>query len=148
MKHWLGVVALICFGSSLAHAGDPFAGKLDLTSLPAVMAAQSFSKPDTVAGVEKRVWHLDKGDQELLNVGLFAGLHRHGAQGTPTKGIGGGTLSVPGSLLDWALNTHMGDAWLPKLKTGVLAGWDFVRPADLKADPDFVGFKLTYPLGS
>jgi hypothetical protein len=42
----------------------------------------------------------------------------------------------------------MGEKWLPKLKTGVMVGWDFVRPQELKARPDFAGFGVAYKLGS
>lgn len=132
----------------LSQADTPgkWAGKLDFKTLTPGAYASVYNT-DSVEGVGLRAWHLDKGTQDILNVGLFVGIHRYGVLGTPTKGIGGGTFQIPGSLLDFALGTKMGDMWVPKLKTGIFGGWDFVRPKDLKARPDFIGFGAGYPFG-
>lgn len=150
MKHWMLAAALICFGS-LAQAA-PWAGKLDLGSPIALGAWQSVTSADEAIGVAKHVWSLSKGDQPLLNIGVFAGVEKPMLAGLPQLNVAptylaGITTQVPGSALDWALGTQMGAAWLPKLKTGLLLADDLTRPRQLHLRPTFVGVGLTYPLG-
>lgn len=125
-----------------------WAGKLDFKTLSPGFY-QSLYNSDSAYGVGLKAWHLDKGDKEVLNTGLFLGIHRQGAvlAGAPIKDFGGATFAIPGSALDWALGTNMGATWVPRLKTGIMAGYDLFRPRNLHARPDFVGFGIHYPVG-
>ncbi len=127
----------------------PWAGKLDLTSPLTLGGWQSIKSADQATGLSKRLFHLDAGDQPVLNVGLFGGVSKPlltAPSGAP-HALGGLTVAVPGSTLDWALGTSWGAAWLPKLKTGILAAYDLTRIKALKAVPDFVGVGFQWPLG-
>ena len=125
-------------------------GKLDLTRDFAVGGWQSLKSADEAYGVSKRFWSLNKGGQDLLNVGLFAGVNKPlvPLAASPLKFLGGATIAVPGSTLDWALGTNWGAQWVPALKTGVLCAYDLSRPKALKAVPDFVGIGASYLIGS
>lgn len=145
MKTVLFVLACLCAGGS-AHA--QLAGKLDLASMPALGAWQSLKSAEQAIGISKRVWHLDKDEQVMINVGLFGGSSSplFSEPNASPRALGGVTLAVPGSILDWALGTSYGDTWLPKLKTGLLCAYDVSRPKSLKAVPDFVGLGIAWPL--
>lgn len=147
MKHWLFAVALVCFGSS-ARAASPWAGVVDKTWNPYASAYQSFTDTRQAVGLEKRVVSLEYNGQEMIKLGAFAGAtHDAGALGAAPRAVGGLTLAVPGSLLDWSLGTTWGQQWLPKLKTGVTASYDLVRPSQAHLAPDFYGFGVAYPVG-
>ena len=123
-----------------------WAGKLDLTKDFALGGWQSLKSADEAYGISKPVWSLLKGGQPILNVGLFAGIDKPLvplASSSP-KFLGGLTVAVPGSTLDWALGTNMGAQWVPALKTGLLCAYDVSRPKALKAVPDFVGIGASY----
>lgn len=121
-------------------------GRLDLSKDFQLGGWQSLKSTDEAYGISKRVWHLDKGNQTLLNVGLFVGVDKPLvplASSSP-KFLGGATIAVPGSTLDWALGTKMGDAWAPNLKTGVLCAYDLSRIKQIGLVPDFVGIGASY----
>lgn len=144
MKKILGLAALklLIFIPSVCGA---VSGKFDLLSLPQPSAYQSFISPQQVVGLEKSLYFVYISSQELCHVGLDVGMlvNDQIPKGAP---LGGPTLHVPGSLLDWALGTQMGAAWLPKLKAGVFAGYDLFHPTNIKAKPNFSGFGVTYPV--
>lgn len=144
--------ALALLLPAISHA-SPWAGKLDLNSAPAIGAWQSVTSADEAVGLSKHLWSLNKGDQAVLNLGVFGGVSKPMLAGLPDLSVAptflaGVTAQVPGSALDWALGTKMGDAWLPKLKTGILLADDLTRPRQLHLRPTFVGVGLAYPLGS
>ncbi len=136
---------LLALASAPVHA-SPWAGKLDKTSVPYVSAYQAFTSATQALGVEKRVVSLNYNGQEIAKLGLFAG-EASGAVSVSPRVVGGPTFALPGSLLDWTLGTSWGSLWLPKLKTGVTAGWDLVRPSQMQAKPSFYGFGIAYPVG-
>ena len=125
------------------------AGAWDLKTLPNLAAFQSITTAEQEIGFAKPVWHLEASGQALLNLGLFAGAEANDA-GKPVFGRNsmnlGPTAQVPGSSLDWLLGTKMGSAWLPKLKTGVYAGYDLLAPSSIKLKPNFIGFGIAYPV--
>lgn len=118
-------------------------GHLDLALDFAISAYQSVTEPDEVAGIGKRIFYVNKDAQEIVSLGAFGGIRR-----SDNHGVAGPTGQVPGSLLDFLLGTKMGDAWLPRLKTGMFFGWDITRPRDLKVRPDFIGVGVNWPMGS
>ncbi len=126
-----------------------WAGKIDLTPDFALGTWQSLKSADEAFGLSKRVWHLDKGGQTLVNVGLFAGVQKpiFTAPGSAPRFLGGDIIGVPGSTLDWALGTKWGDAWAPRLKTGVLFAHDLTRIAKTHLFGDFIGIGASYLLG-
>lgn len=126
-----------------------WAGRLDLTSPPTLGAWQSLRSADQAFGLSKRLFHLDCGDQVALNVGVFGGASKPllTAPAGGARALGGLTVAVPGSTLDWALGTAWGAAWLPRLKTGVLCAYDLTRLRALKAVPDFVGVGAAWAFG-
>ena len=117
-----------------------FSGKLDLSNDFAGAAYQSVTSPDQVAGVGKQLFSAYYKDQELFNVGAFAGINRE-----DNHGMAGPTAQVPGSLLDSALGTKWGQAWLPKLKTRMFFGYDITRPKAMHIQPSFIGVGAGYP---
>ena len=147
MKSLIAAAALVLF--SAPSFASPWAGKLD-TSLDIYASAyQSFTDARQALGFEKRVISLNYNGQEVAKLGLFAGTtHDLSSLGAAPRAVGGATFAVPGSLLDWALGTKMGAAWLPKLKTGVTASYDLVRPSQAHLHPDFYGFGIAYPVGN
>ena len=69
MKHWLGVVALICFGSQ-AHAA--WVGKLDLSPVVSPIMIREIHDGQWLYGVTKEnLWHLDHNGEQRIHVGLF-----------------------------------------------------------------------------
>lgn len=142
--------ALFCTAWLAAGARAAVVGRLDFTTAPALGAWQSLTSVDQAVGLSKRVWHLDKDEQELVRLGIFGGVFKpmFSEPAAAPHALGGFTLAVPGSLLDWALGTSWGQAWLPKLKTGLLGAYDLTRPSALHARPSFFGFGLAYPLGA
>lgn len=126
---------------------SPWAGKLDATIIPYASAYQSFTDATEAVGFEKRVVSLNYDGQEVAKLGVFAGV-ASGAVGVAPKAVAGPTFAVPGSLLDWALGTTWGQQWLPRLKTGVTASYDLVRPSQAHWRPDFYGFGIAYPVGN
>lgn len=148
MKKILPLVAVCLMMGGDARAGSPLAGRLDLTSLPAVGAWQSLKSPEEAIGVSKRLFHLDYADQPLVNLSLFAGASKPVVEPpAPMRFLAGDVVQVPGSTLDWALGTKWGDAWLPKLKTGVLFAHDLSRLAKTHLFGDFIGVGVAYPIG-
>lgn len=131
-----------------ARASSPLAGRLDLDSLPSLGAWQSLTSTDQAFGLSKRLFHLDYAGQPLVNVSIFAGASKPALTepATPVRFLAGDVIQVPGSTLDWALGTKWGDAWLPKLKTGVLFAHDLSRLAAAHFAPDFIGVGASYPL--
>jgi hypothetical protein len=121
-------------------------GRLDLTPDFGAGAWQSVKSPDQAYGVSKRLFMLQKGGNDLLNLGLFVGVNKPlvPLAGSPLRFLGGATIAVPGSTLDWALGTNWGSQWAPALKTGVLCAYDLTRIKQVKAVPDFVGIGATY----
>ena len=141
------LLAVLMFLASAASAQEApwykhFAGKLDLTNDFALAAYQSVTSPDEVVGVGKRLVYLNHNGTDILNLGAFGGVNR-----MDNHGMAGPTGQVPGSALDWALGTKMGDTWLPKLKTGMFFGWDVTRPHEMKAQPSFIGVGVNYAIG-
>lgn len=125
-------------------------GKLQLSALPAIAAAQSFNSLNQAIGLHKDLWSLYKGPYEILRVGLFTGFYKP-LLTDPSKGphsLAGGTILVPGSAFDWAMGTNYGDKWLPALKSGILVAYDGTHPKTLGLKPDFVGPILSYQFGS
>lgn len=137
--------------AAAAEASIPagaWAGKLDTTKDFSVGGWQSLKSADEAYGVSKPIWSLQKGGQPLLNVGIFAGIDKPlvPLASSAPKFLGGATISVPGSTLDWALGTNMGAMWVPRLKTGVLYAQDFTRPKAMTWGSGFVGVGASYPL--
>lgn len=148
MKHWIAAAVLICFCAIPARA--EWNGKLDLASMPSVGAWQSVTNADQALGASKNLAMLQKDGRDILRLGVFAGSFKP-VLSEPSSGprvLGGVTIMVPGSDLDWALGTSWGDMWLPKLKTGMLAGYDLTRPSALHPRPDFIGVGLSYKVGA
>lgn len=127
-----------------------WAGKVDLTPDVALGTWQSLKSTDQAFGISKRFLHLDKGGNTLVNVGLFAGIEKpiFTAPGAAPCFLGGDIISIPGSTLDWALGTKWGDAWAPRLKTGVLFAHDLSRLNKTHLFGDFIGIGATYLIGS
>ncbi len=144
MKNLLAVLFLALVAP--AHA-SPWAGKLDTSIIPYASAYQSFTDSREALGFEKRIVSLNYNGQEVAKLGVFAG-EASGAVGVGPKAVAGPTFALPGSLLDWALGTTWGQQWLPKLKTGVTASYDLVRPSQAHWKPDFYGFGIAYPVGN
>lgn len=139
---------LLAFAAPSRAAG-PLAGKLDLDSLPSVGLWQSVTSVDQAFGVSKRLVHLDYAGQPLVNVSLFFGATKPIVEpATPVRYLAGDVVQVPGSTLDWALGTKMGDAWLPRLKTGVLFAHDLSRLSKTHLFGEFQGVGISYLLGS
>ena len=138
-------IALLLALAASAQA-SPWAGKLDTSVVPYASAYQSFTSATQALGLEKRIVSLNYNGQEVAKLGVFTG-EASGAVGVAPRVVGGPTFALPGSLLDWALGTSWGSLWLPKLKTGVTAGWDLVRPSQMQAKPSFYGFGVAYPVG-
>lgn len=142
----LALLALL-FLPCAAKAGEVI--KLDLKSLPSAAAYQSFTSLQQVIGLEKPLVSLNTtGDyaHEILHFGINVSIRvddRLKPFGTP---LGGPTFHLPGSVLDWALGTKWGESWLPKLKTGLFAGYDIFHPNDIKLKPSFAGFGVSYPV--
>ena len=134
------VVVIIAAALLPGAARAAWNGKLDLTPDFSLAAYQSVTSPDEVFGVGKRLFSLNKESQDIVNIGIFGGVDRE-----DSHGLAGFTGQVPGSLLDWALNTKMGAAWLPDLKTGMLFGYDLTRPKELRAEPNFIGLGIAWP---
>lgn len=142
------LVAAVMLLASAAHASIPLAGRLDLPSMPSVGAWQSLTSVDQAFGVSKRLFHIDYAGQPLVNISLFAGVTKPlSSPPTPVRFLAGDVIQVPGSALDWALGTKLGDAWLPKLKVGVLFAHDLSRLAKTHLFGDFVGVGAAWPLG-
>ncbi len=142
------IAALFLIVATSARAAIPLAGRLDLDSMPSVGAWQSLTSVDQAVGLSKRVFHADYSGQVLVNVSVFAGVTKPVAEpATPIRFLAGTVIAVPGSTLDWALGTKMGDAWLPRLKTGVLFAHDLSRLAAAHIKPDFIGVGASYAIG-
>jgi hypothetical protein len=122
-----------------AAVASPWRGVLDAQWPPKPALYQSLVDADQAAGVQSSLWSVTYGTQTLITAGAFAGATR-----AQEKIIAGPTVKVPGSLLDWTLGTSWGQAWLPKAKAGLLIGWDFTRPAILKAKPNFAGVGVAF----
>lgn len=145
MKNLIAAMLLLLVAAP-SRASGPLAGHLDLKTMPAFGAWQSLQSPDQAFGVSKRLFHLDYSAQTILNVGIFGGVSKpllSEPAATPVA-LGGLTMAMPGSTLDWALGTSWGDLWAPRLKTGILCAYDLSRPNALKVVPGFVGFGVTY----
>lgn len=125
-------------------------GKLDLTSLPSYGVWQSVTNTNEAIGVSKHLYSVLIGTQPLVAVGVFVGAYKPmlTQPAAPLGVLGGATVAVPGSLLDWAMNTTMGSQWLPLLKTGMLFSWDITRPNELHPAPSFIGVGASYAVGS
>lgn len=143
------LIAVIMALAVQSHSSS-LAGKLDMTTLPSIGAWQSLTSVDQAIGVSKRFFHADYNGQVLVNVSIFAGVTKPmlTEPATPVRFLAGDVIAVPGSTLDWALGTKFGDAWLPKLKTGVLFAHDLSRLAVAHLKPDFIGVGAAYPFGS
>lgn len=113
-------------------------GRFDLTSPPFAAAYQSLTDLRQATGFGKHLWTLSKDDQPLLTAGVCI------LRTTDGHNVGGGSLAVPGALLDWLLGTKWGDLWLPKLKTGMTIDYD---PSRLRGfTPAFAGVGIKYQL--
>lgn len=121
----------------------------DKASLPSLGAWQSLTSADQAFGLSKRVAHLDQDAQPLVNVGIFLGGSKAlvSEPASSPRLLGGLTVAVPGSLIDWALGTDWGSRWVPPLKTGLLCAYDLTRVRMLKVRPDFIGIGIQYPIG-
>lgn len=138
------LVAIACAVPARAQ----LAGRFDLTSPPSIGAWQSLTSIDQAIGVSKRLAHLDGAGMPLLNVSVFGGASKPMSEpATPVRWLAGDVIQVPGSMLDWALGTKWGDAWLPKLKTGVLFAHDLSRLKKTHLFGDFIGIGAAWPLG-
>ena len=148
MKKLIAALFVALAAAVPSHASSPLAGRLDLTSLPALGAWQSLTSADQAVGVSKRFFHVDYAGQPLLNVSVFAGGSKPiTAPAAPVRFLAGDVIQVPGSTLDWALGTKWGDAWAPNLKTGVLFAHDLSRLAAAHLAPDFIGVGASWPFG-
>lgn len=147
MKKIMLASAIACFGA-MANAAS-WTGRIDRTSPPSIGGWQSLKSADQAFGVSKRVYYVDTDGQPVLNLGLFAGVSKplFSEPAAAPHALGGVTVAVPGSALDWALGTKWGDAWLPALKTGLLCAYDLTRLKALKAVPDFVGVGASWTFG-
>lgn len=141
------IAALFLALVSPCHATSPWAGRLDTSIIPYASAYQSFTDSREALGFEKRIVSLSYAGNEIAKFGVFVG-EASGAIGVAPKAVAGPTFALPGSLLDWALGTTWGAQWLPKLKTGVTASYDLVRPSQAHLKPDFYGFGIAYPVGN
>lgn len=126
----------------------PWAGRLDLKSPPSLAAYQSFTSLSQAFGIQKNIWSLYKGQYEVARLGVFGGYYKPLLSAVAPRSLGGATLLVPGSVLDWAMGTNYGAQWLPSLKTGILVGYDLTRPKYLSLRPDFAGPGVTYAWGA
>ncbi len=145
MKNLIAVLLLAVAAPS--HAA--LAGRLDLVSLPSFGAWQSLTSIDQAVGVSKRFFHADYDGNVLVNLSLFAGATKPVVEpAIPMRILAGSVVAVPGSTLDWALGTKWGDAWLPRLKTGILFAHDLSRLAHAQIKPDFIGIGASYLIGS
>lgn len=146
MKSLLIILAVLAVELAGCPARAQIAGKLDLASKPAYGAWQSVESTDQAIGLTKHLWTLSKDAQPLVNVGIFAGASKPmlSEPAAPLRPLGGVTVAIPGSLLDYALGTKWGDTWAPRLKTGLLLADDFTRPSQLHLRPTFVGVGITY----
>lgn len=141
------LIAALFIALAIPGHASPWSGKLDMTINPYASAYQSFTDARQALGFEKRIVSLNHNGIEVAKLGLFVGAtHDLSAVGAAPKAVGGMTLSVPGSDLDWVLGTTWGQQWLPKLKTGVTASYDLVRPSQAHLNPDFYGFGIAYPV--
>ncbi len=143
------IAGLLIFTPSVAFA-SPWAGKLDMTSLPAIGGWQSLKSADQAFGATKRLFHADYNGNVLVNISVFAGVTKPmlTEPATPIRFLAGDVIQVPGSTLDWALGTKWGSAWAPKLKTGILFAHDLSRIAKTHLFGEFVGIGASYPLGN
>ena len=129
----------------------PLRGKLDFNVPPTLGAWQSFTSADQAVGASEPAWHLEKGGQDLLNLGVAAAIKVHDVNGAGVPVASfflGETIQVPGSVIDWALGTKMGDTWVPRLKTGFLVAydmWHLKEVAQKNGAPSFVGGGISYP---
>jgi hypothetical protein len=141
-------LALVQAAAASIPAGK-WAGKADLALNVSLGTWQSLKSTDQAFGISKRFFHLDKGGQTLVNVGLFAGVQKpiFTAPSSTPRVLGGDIIGVPGSTLDWALGTKWGDAWAPRLKTGVLFAHDLTRLAKTHLFGDFIGIGASYLIG-
>lgn len=134
-----------------ALPSGPWNGRLDRSLSDFRLGGwQSLKSLDQAYGVSKPVWALNKGDEPLLNFGLFAGVKKplDPLVSSSPRFLAGETVAIPGHAFDWALGTNMGSYWLPKAKAGILIAHDWTRPSQLKLCPDFVGVGLTYGFGA
>jgi hypothetical protein len=130
----------------VAARSHVWTGRFDWTSLPAYGAWQSVDSDEQAVGLSKHLWTLARDTQPLLSLGVFVGVKKP-LLSPPVTVLGGSTVAVPGSALDWALGTKWGAAWLPKLKTGMMFSHDLSRPRQLHLKPDFIGIGASYPIG-
>ena len=149
LKTLAAVISILLSAPFPARAEVVVKGRLDLASSPSVGAWQSVRDAEQGLGISKRLLVVSKDDVEVLGLGVFAGAVKPllTEPGASPSAIGGVTVSVPGSLLDAVLGTKMGDRWVPRLKTGVLVGYDLTRPRVLRLDPRFVGVGVAYRIG-
>ena len=143
------LIAALLLLAAQVHA-SPFAGKLDLTTLPSIGAWQSVTSADQAVGVSKRFFHADYNGNPLVNVTLFAGVTKPmlTEPASPLRFLGGDVIQIPGSTLDWVLGTKWGDAWAPRLKTGILFAHDLSRLNKTHLFGDFQGIGISYLLGN
>ncbi len=143
------LIAVLMFAPTLAVAAT-VTGHSDLSVMPAILGAQSFTSVDQAIGVQKPLFHMEINAQPALNLGLFVGGKKPllSSAGDPTTFLGGITVCVPGSLLDFALGTKMGDTWIPRLKTGILLADDLTRPNAMHLNPTFAGLLGSYTFGN
>lgn len=147
MKKLLVLLSMLA-RTSLANASSPLAGRLDLNTLPSVGAWQSVTDTSQAIGVTKRLFHIDYAGQPLVNLSVFAGITKPFVElAAPIRFLAGDVIQIPGSDLDWLLGTKWGDAWLPKLKTGILFAHDLSRINKTHLFGDFKGVGVTWPYG-
>lgn len=119
-------------------------------STPAVGAWQSLTNADQALGLKEDLWTIHVNHQPLCVFGLEASVTKPAISSPddPVRFVGGPTLSVPGSLLDWTLGTTWGQQWLPKAKAGLTAAPDVTRLNAIGFKNTFFGFGITYPVGN
>jgi hypothetical protein len=126
---------------------SPWAGKLDLSSIPAAAAYQSLTSADQAFGFQKHVWGLEYDGQEMMSLSVQASIVKPTLSAESPRFVAGPVIAVPGSLLDWTLGTTWGQQWLPKAKTGFTAAPDVTRLNDISVRNTFFGFGIAYPVG-
>lgn len=142
------LAALLVFVALPARA-VVITGRFDASTPPAFGAWQSVVSADQAIGVSKPIYHIAVNSVEAVRLGLFLGGSKPllSDPPAPIAFLGGLVVTVPGSLLDLALGTHMGDLWVPRLKTGVLLADDLTRPSQLHLRPSFAGIGAAWPFG-
>ncbi len=90
MKHWLGLVALVCFGAT-ASASSPYQGKLDIGNLtPSAIAFRDLENGVWKVGIQYQVAHLqnNQSGNEVIHLSGYWATRLEGSNKTYGPAIG------------------------------------------------------------